>query len=476
MSAPPPLSSEVTRSEILPGRESHIHQKGNGAAESPVTCDRESLAGAVSQRGCVYCGARVVLNPIADAIHLVHGPIGCASYTWDIRGSLSSGPQTFRNSFSTDLREKDIIFGGEAKLYRAINELAEKFKPPAIFVYATCVVGVIGDDLRAVCKKASAKTGVRVIPVLSEGFKGNKSAGYRAACEALLELIGTDQSLTDSESPSSADSPFRINVLGEFNVAGGLWAIKRYLDKMGVTMVASITGDGRVDRIAGSNRALLNLVQCAGSLTYLAKKMDERYQIPFLRVSFFGLEDVRNTLTGVARFFDSPLLMRRAYRIINRELARVEPELKFFRTTLAGRRAAVYTGGAFRALSLIKTFHDLGMKVVLVGTQTGKKEEYEEIKSALPDGAVIIDDANPLELTAYMRQTGAEILVGGAKERPLAYKLGISFCDYNHERKKHFEGFDGLLNFAREVHATLNSPVWGYLPPDKYPRNRGEAR
>ena len=91
-----------------------IHRKGEEPFE--MDCNRDSLAGAVSQRACVFCGSRVVLYPIADALHLVHGPIGCAAYTWDIRGALSSGPELHRLSFSTDLREKDVIFGGEKKL------------------------------------------------------------------------------------------------------------------------------------------------------------------------------------------------------------------------------------------------------------------------------------------------------------------------------------------------------------------------
>ena len=85
---------------------------------SPWRCEKQSVAGSVSQRACVFCGSRVVLYPIADAVHLVHGPVGCAAYTWDIRGALSSGPELHRMSFSTDLREKDVIFGGEEKLYR----------------------------------------------------------------------------------------------------------------------------------------------------------------------------------------------------------------------------------------------------------------------------------------------------------------------------------------------------------------------
>ena len=101
----------------LKERENQIHVKGE--APFNIVCNKDSLAGAVSQRACVFCGSRVVLYPIADALHLVHGPIGCAVYTWDIRGALSSGPELHRLSFSTDLQERDVIFGGEKKLRRA---------------------------------------------------------------------------------------------------------------------------------------------------------------------------------------------------------------------------------------------------------------------------------------------------------------------------------------------------------------------
>ncbi|MDA8219641.1 MAG: nitrogenase iron-molybdenum cofactor biosynthesis protein NifE, partial [Dehalococcoidales bacterium] len=133
-----------------------------GKQKKNLKCDADSLAGCVSQRACVYCGARVVLNPITDAVHLVHGPIGCSSYTWDIRGSLTSGSDLYRFSFSTDLKEEDVIFGGEKKLALAIDELVEKYHPRLVLVYSTCIVGVIGDDLEAVCKAASKKQGIEV--------------------------------------------------------------------------------------------------------------------------------------------------------------------------------------------------------------------------------------------------------------------------------------------------------------------------
>ncbi len=101
--------------DILRGRERQVYRKGQEQTFQ-LDCEKQSVAGSVSQRACVFCGSRVVLYPIADALHIVHGPIGCASYTWDIRGALSSGPELHRLSFSTDMQELDVVHGGEKKL------------------------------------------------------------------------------------------------------------------------------------------------------------------------------------------------------------------------------------------------------------------------------------------------------------------------------------------------------------------------
>ena len=105
---------------ILEGRQKQIFEKKSGVEQLDISCDTSSLSGSVSQRACVFCGSRVVLYPVADALHLVHGPIGCAAYTWDIRGAVSSGPELHRLSFSTDLQEMDVIYGGEKKLYHSL--------------------------------------------------------------------------------------------------------------------------------------------------------------------------------------------------------------------------------------------------------------------------------------------------------------------------------------------------------------------
>ena len=437
---------------LIAERELQILIKGKGSRV--IECEKKSTAGSVSQRACVFCGSRVVLYPIADAIHLVHGPIGCAAYTWDIRGSLSSGPELHRLSFSTDLREKDVIFGGEKKLYQALSDLIKKYKPAAAFVYATCIVGVIGDDIQAVCRKVSEETGIIILPVMTEGFQGTKKDGYRIACEAIEQLIGTDNSKTTGDCS--------INILGDFNLAGELWMLSEYYKKIGVNIVAQITGDGRVNDIRNAHRAKLNVVQCSGSVMYLAKKMKEKYGIPYIKVSYFGIEDMSDALYEVASFFGNQDMYKKAQELVYSEIQRIMPVIAEYKKELEGKKAAIYVGGAFKAISLVKALRLLGIKTVLAGTQTGNKEDYKLLEKICDEGTVIVDDSNPNELSDILLESGTDVFIGGVKERPIAHKLGIGFCDHNHERKLALAGYEGMINFAREIHDTITSPVWQF--------------
>lgn len=425
--------------------------------DKKIKCDTDSVEGSVSQRACVYCGARVVLNPITDAYHIVHGPIGCASYTWDIRGSLTSNSEVFRNSFSTDLREEDIIFGGEKKLERAIDEIVKAYNPELVFIYATCVVGVIGDDIDAVCRMMAKKYEIKVIPVKSSGFAGNKSAGYKAACNAILDLV------EEGNEPIEKVSN-KVNYLGDFNLAGEIWILTDYLKSIGLEVETKITGDSTYRELKKAKNSSLNIVQCAGSMTYLAKEFESRYDIPFVKISFFGIEDTITSLRTIANIMseitkDKGIILKTEF-FIEKKLEEIAGKLDFYREKLKDKRAAVYVGGGFKAISLIKQFRDLGMETVMVGTQTGRPDEYETIRRIASRDTIVLDDANPTELEHFMREKGADILVGGVKERPLAYKLGVAFLDHNHERKHPLCGFEGSINFAKEAYESIHSPIW----------------
>ena len=187
-----------------------------GDATRAIACERTSLAGSVSQRACVFCGSRVVLYPIADALHLVHGPIGCATYTWDIRGALSSGPQLHRSSFCTDLREGDIIHGGEAKLARALDQLIDRFAPRAAFATPPASRASSATISKRCAKRCPCSKASRLSRSGPRGFAARKktaialpamrSCASSAPAVPLQTLRGASISSATSTLPEKTDS------------------------------------------------------------------------------------------------------------------------------------------------------------------------------------------------------------------------------------------------------------------------------
>src|SRR5271169_5086456 len=256
-------------------------------------CTKQLQPGAAAG-GCAFDGAKIALQPITDVAHLVHGPIACEGNSWDNRGAKSSGSRLYRTGFTTDINETDVVFGGEKRLFKSIREIIEKYDPPAVFVYQTCVPATIGDDIHAVCKAASARFGKPVIPVNSPGFVGPKNLGNKLASEALLDyVIGTQE--------PEYTTPYDINIIGEYNLSGELWQVKPLLDELGIRILACISGDAKYHEVAQSHRAKAAMMVCSKAMINVARKMEERYNIPFFEGSFYGIEDMSDSLRQIAK-------------------------------------------------------------------------------------------------------------------------------------------------------------------------------
>ncbi|TLM97387.1 bifunctional nitrogenase iron-molybdenum cofactor biosynthesis protein NifEN, partial [bacterium] len=320
--------------------ECETHDKG-----APKFC-KKSEPGEGAERSCAYDGARVVLMPVTDVIHLVHGPIACAGNSWDNRGARSSGSQLFRRGFTTEILENDVVFGGEKKLYKAIQELAERYpEAKAIFVYATCVTAMTGDDIEAVCTAASSKVSMPVIPVNTPGFIGDKNIGNRLAGEVLFNhVIGT------AEPPVLCEYP--INLIGEYNIAGDLWGMLPLFDRLGIQILSCFSGDARYEDLRYAHRAKLNVIICSKSLTNLAKKMQKMYGMPYLEESFYGMTDTAKALRDIARELDNAvgglekrIMQERVEQLIAAEEDACRAKLAPYRARLEGKRSVLFTGG-----------------------------------------------------------------------------------------------------------------------------------
>jgi len=500
-------------SKVMKNRKKHMLIK-DGCKTQEIAANTRTVPGIITNRGCCFAGCKgVVLGPIIDMVHIVHGPVGCSYYTWGTRrnkGKATLGEKNFLNySFTTDMQEKDIVFGGEKALMKAIEEAVEIFNPEAITISATCPVGLIGDDIGSVAKEAEEKYGVKVLAFNCEGYKGvSQSAGHHIANNVLMEeVIG----IGDAEV-----SEYSINILGEYNIGGDEWEISRVLNKIGYNIISTMTGNGSFKRLKNAHKADLNLVQCHRSINYIADMVETKYGTPWLKVNFIGVNSTIETLRNMAKYFGDERLIQRTEEVIAEELADLNEELEFYRDMCDGKTAMLFVGGS-RAHHYQDLFREIGIETVLAGYEFAHRddyegrevlpnikvdadsrnieeievekdeknyklylspEKYEELKKEMPlgdyeglikaskNGAVIIDDLNHFETEEFIKVLKPDIVGSGVKDKYVIHKTGTySKQLHSYDYSGPYAGFKGAVNFARDVAAGIFTPAWSYLTP-----------
>ncbi len=485
-------------------------------SETPeLTANVRTIPGIITMRGCTYAGCKsVIMGPTRDIVNLVHGPIGCSFYAWlTRRNQTDPGPdgENYMNyCFSTDMQEQDIIFGGEKKLAQAIQEAYDLFHPKSIAVFATCPVGLIGDDIHTVSKNMKEKFGdCNVYAFSCEGYKGvSQSAGHHIANNQVFRhLVG----LNDEVKPGK----YKINLLGEYNIGGDGFEIDRIFKKCGITCISTFSGNSTYDQFASSHTADLNAVMCHRSINYVADMMETKYGIPWVKVNFIGAKATAKSLRKIAGYFGEKELIDRVEKVIAEEMPEVEAALAEITPRTEGKTAMMFVGGS-RAHHYKELFDELKMKTISAGYEFGHQDDYEG-RQVLPNiqvdadsrnieeievsadetrfkprksekemealekagykfkhydglaadmdkGTLIIDDLNQYEAEKLVELMKPDIFCAGVKEKYSIQKLGVPMKQlHSYDSGGPYAGFQGAVNFYKEIDRLVNSKVWSFM-------------
>ncbi|MCJ8498947.1 nitrogenase molybdenum-iron protein alpha chain [Desulfatitalea alkaliphila] len=493
-----------------------VNRVGEDGSVPVVMSNVRTVPGLISQRGCCYAGCKgVVLGPTRDIVNITHGPVGCGFYSWLTRrnqtdpDSSPDGHNFMTYCFTTDMQDEEIIFGGEKKLRLAIQEAYDNFKPKAIAVFSTCPVGLIGDDVHAVCREMKEKLGINVFGFSCEGYKGvSQSAGHHIANNGIFtHVVGTDDAVPEGD--------FKINLLGEYNIGGDAFEIERIFEACGLTLVATYSGNSSIEHFARSHTADLNLIMCHRSINYVAEMMETKFGLPWIKVNFIGAAATAKSLRKIAAYFDDPALSERVEAVIAAELPAVEAEAAAVRPRTEGKRAMLFVGGS-RAHHYQELFAELGMKTLSAGYEFAHRDDYEgrrvlpDIKvdadsrniqelevhpdperyrprvdaqraetlaakgvdfadyagmmPEMPAGALVIDDISHHETEKMIALFKPDIFCAGIKEKYVIQKHGIPLKQlHSYDYGGPYAGFKGAINFYQEIDRMVNSRVWGYL-------------
>ncbi|HEX2953550.1 MAG TPA: nitrogenase molybdenum-iron protein alpha chain [Bacillota bacterium] len=473
-----------------------------------------TIPGIITQRGCTYAGCKgVVLGPTRDIVNITHGPIGCGFYSWLTRRNQTQPGEDGENfmtyCFSTDMHDDNIVFGGEKKLRKAVEEAYEIFKPKAIGIFSTCPVGLIGDDVHSVAREMKEKLGINVFAFSCEGYKGvSQSAGHHIANNQLFKhVVGLDDTVKDGE--------YKMNLLGEYNIGGDAFEIERILEKCGITLTATFSGNSSYDKFANAHTADLNAIMCHRSINYVAEMMEKRFGIPWIKVNFLGAGSTAKSLRKIAAYFDNQELIDRVESVIAEEMPQVKAAQEDVKSRCEGKTAMLFVGGS-RAHHYQELFKEIGMKTLAAGYEFGHRDDYEgrrviptikvdadsrnieeleveadpkcyrprksqEEMEQLKDAGLefsdyaglmsdmslndfVIDDISQYETERLLQIYKPDVFCAGIKEKYAVQKMGIP-CKmlHNYDYGGPYAGFKGAINFYTDIDRMVNTKIWGYI-------------
>nr|MBS0019616.1 nitrogenase molybdenum-iron protein alpha chain [Gammaproteobacteria bacterium] len=442
-----------------------VNDPGISSAKKCITSNRKSLPGVMTIRGCAYAGSKgVVWGPVKDMVHVSHGPVGCGQYSRAGRRNYytgMTGVNTFGTiNFTSDFQERDIVFGGDKKLTKIIDEIEMLFPlSKGITLQSECPIGLIGDDIEAVSRKKTKETGKPVVPVRCEGFRGvSQSLGHHIANDSIRDWV-LDRRDGDQRFQGT---PYDVAIIGDYNIGGDAWSSRILLEEMGLRVVAQWSGDGSLSEMELTPKVKLNLIHCYRSMNYISRHMEEKYGIPWFEYNFFGPSKIAESLRAIAAHFDDKI-KEGAEQVIAKYQSLADAVVTKYRPRLEGKRVMLFVGG-LRPRHTIGAYEDLGMEVIGAGYEFAHNDDYDRTLKEMGEATLLFDDVTAYEFEEFSKRLRPDLIGSGIKEKYIFQKMGIPFRQmHSWDYSGPYHGYDGFAIFARDMDMTLNNPCWGKL-------------
>lgn len=231
--------------------------------------------------GCVLAGINSVLGAIDKVCPILHSGPGCCMQT----SAAEQGQSGNKNSAfvsgvsipSSNMLEKEVVFGGVQKLETTIQGSIDIIDADAYFVLTGCTAGIIGDDIVGTVEKFR-KQGYPVYAIDTPGFAGDSNLGYEVIWNALI-----DQVVEESPRDEKLVNLFGIIPYHDPFWSGNLEELARLLRLLGLKVNTFFTEHQGIPEIKKSSGAALNIIVNPWIFKGPAKKYEEKFGVPSLR-------------------------------------------------------------------------------------------------------------------------------------------------------------------------------------------------
>ena len=419
--------------------------------------------------GCVLAGINSVLGAIDRVCPIYHsGPGCCMQTTAADQGQSGHKSSRFVSSVSlpsTNMLEKEVVFGGTEKLRTTVQGAIDIIDADAYFVLTGCTAGIIGDDIVSVTEEFQDK-GYSVYPIETPGFVGDSNLGYETVWTTMINQVIEEDVPKDDK---------LVNIFGIIPYHDPFWSgaleeIDRILSALGLKVNTFFTKHQGIETIRKCSGAALNIIINPWLFKGPAKKMEQKFGIPSIRVPglFVGATDTTKFVRQVAE------AMHLDQEIVDKVIAAEEEYVYDYLAQSVGvvswKRFAVVADannavGITRYLANDFSFTPV---LVIVSEPLFRQEDKDRIVAQIEDleyaePPKVIFASDQYEINHALREEEEEItlLIGSSNEREVALEKDIQFilaAFPMNERlvfNRTYAGYRGSLTFTEDLYDNL---------------------
>lgn len=387
---------------------------------------------------CQPIGAMYASLGIHGCLPHSHGSQGCYAYH---RSALTRHYKEPVMAATSAFTEGASVFGGQANLLQAIDNIFTVYNPEVIAVHTTCLSETIGDDVFQIINKAKADgkipEGKYVFHASTPSYVGSHVTGFSNMTKAMVDYFAEPVVGKKKE----------INLLPGYVEPSDMEEIKRLAGLMGISSIMFPdtsqvlngpmdgkfrmypAGGTRIEAIKASGNSAGTLAM--GRLTSLpaARALDAKCKVPY------SLIDLPIGLEGTDIFIDT---LRQMAGVgvpdaISRERGQMLDVIADMHQYFYGKRVAL-AGDPDQLLALTKFLVSLDMKPVYIvtGTPAGKKyiNSLEEATKDVSGEVKIQVPGDMFLLHQWIKNEPVDLLIGNTYMKYIARDEDIPFVRY----------------------------------------------
>lgn len=418
--------------------------------------------------GCVLAGVNNALLPLGKVCPVLHsGPGCCMQTTYGEQpngGNRECGYVAGVSLPSTNMLEREVVFGGVEKLRTTVEGAIEVIDADAYFILTGCTAGIIGDDIVSVAEEFQSQ-GQPVYAIETPGFAGDSNLGYEVAWNALIDQV--------VEEPAKKD-PYLVNLFGIIPFHDPFWSgtleeLARILGRLGLCINTFYTHNQGIEEVRHSSEAALNIIVNPWLFKGPARKYEERFGVPSYRFAGLpvGATETTRFVREVAQHLG--LSQTKVDEVIEQEEAYVYSYLAQIVGIVSWKRFAV-VADANAAVGYTQFLADdmsFTPELVIVTDPMFRQADKERIEERLsnleyarPPRVLFLSDQYEINKALHENEE-MTLLLGSSAEYEIGCEKDVQFIQASFPLKdrlvlnKTYTGYRGGLTFIEDIYDNL---------------------